>query len=110
MVASASPSTALHQPNFFSVVFIESLSLPSFVCVFSTKLSSPTRCWRNFASTLDAGNGGCSQNFLACLTANKDYRDEVANFFCVGTLSEVKDSSFGLEVTICPVDICSESI
>src|ERR1700733_15141244 len=95
MVVSPSTSIALNQLNFlsFSFVLIDGLSLPSFCFEFCTKLSSPTRCWRNFASTLDAGKGRCSQNLLKPACSDTGYSDEMGNR--VGTLNAIKDSRLG---------------
>jgi hypothetical protein len=50
--------------------------------------------WLNVAFGLGAGNGRCSPNFPGAPIASKDYRDEMANCFEVGTPGDDKDSSF----------------
>jgi hypothetical protein len=87
-----STSKALNQLNFFSFrfVLIDGLSLPSFCFEFCTNLSPPTRCWQNFASTLDAGKGRCSQNLLKRACSATGYSHEMGNR--VGTFNAIKDS------------------
>src|ERR1700723_1836826 len=90
MARVVSTSKALNQLNFlsFSFVLIDGLSLPSFCFEFCTKLYSPTRCWRSFASTLDAGNGRCSQNLLKRACSAAGYSGQMGNR--VGTLNALR--------------------